>query len=54
VLRLIVAGRTDREIATELSLSYRTVTSYVAHLLTKLDLPSRAAAAAYAVRHDLA
>jgi predicted ATPase/DNA-binding CsgD family transcriptional regulator len=54
VLGLIVDGRTDREIAAELSLSYRTVTSYVAALLTKLDVPSRTAAAAYAVRHGLA
>jgi non-specific serine/threonine protein kinase len=54
VLRLIVAGRTDREIAAELSLSYRTVTSYVHNLLTKLDVSSRTAAAAYAIRHDFA
>lgn len=54
VLRLIVDGRTDRAIAAELSLSYRTVTTYVTSLLTKLDLPSRTAAAAYAVRHGLA
>jgi DNA-binding CsgD family transcriptional regulator len=54
VLRLIVDGRTDRAIAAELSLSYRTVTTYVTSLLTKLGLPSRTAAAAYAVRHGLA
>jgi DNA-binding NarL/FixJ family response regulator len=54
VLRLIVDGRTDREVAAELSLAYRTVTTYVTSLLAKLDLPSRAAAAAFAVRHGLA
>jgi DNA-binding CsgD family transcriptional regulator len=54
VLRLIVDGRTDRAIAAELSLSYRTVTTYVTSVLTKLDLPSRTAAAVYAIRHGLA
>jgi DNA-binding NarL/FixJ family response regulator len=54
VLQLIVEGRTDRAIAAELSLSYRTITTHVTNLLTKLDLPSRTAAAAYAIRHGLA
>jgi DNA-binding CsgD family transcriptional regulator len=53
VLRLLTEGRPDREIAAALGLSYRTVTSYVTSLLNKLGLDSRAAAAAYAVRHGL-
>lgn len=52
VLRLIVAGRTDRQIALELGISYRTTTTYVTAILKKLSVPSRAAAAAWAVRHD--
>jgi DNA-binding CsgD family transcriptional regulator len=54
VLRLVAEGRSDREIADRLGLSYRTVTSYVRDILTKLDLPSRTAAATFAVRRGLA
>jgi len=54
VLRLVAAGRSDREIAAELSVAVRTVEWHVANLLAKLGLDSRAAAAAFAVRHGLA
>jgi predicted ATPase/DNA-binding CsgD family transcriptional regulator len=53
VLRLMAEGRTDREIAAELSIRYRTTTTYVTNILTKLDAPSRTAAATFAVRHGL-
>jgi DNA-binding CsgD family transcriptional regulator len=53
VLELVAAGRNDREIAGELTLSEHTVHRHVGNILTKLGLPSRAAAVAYAVRHDL-
>lgn len=53
VLRLVVEGLTDREIAQQLGLSYRSVTSYVRNILTKLDAPSRTAAATSAVRRGL-
>jgi len=53
VLRLIVAGRQDREIADELFVSRRTVTTHVEHILAKLDLPNRVTAAVYALRNDL-
>jgi DNA-binding CsgD family transcriptional regulator len=53
VLRLLVEGRSDREIAEALGLSYRTVTSYVRNILDRLDVDSRTAAATRAVRHDL-
>jgi DNA-binding NarL/FixJ family response regulator len=53
VLRLLAEGRTDREIADALSVSPRTVAKHVAAILAKLDAPSRAAAAAHAVRHGL-
>ncbi len=53
VLRLVAQGLTDREIAAELVLSRHTVHRHVHSILTKLDLPSRAAAAAYAARHGL-
>jgi predicted ATPase/DNA-binding CsgD family transcriptional regulator len=54
VLRLVVAGRSNREIADVLFLSERTVENHVRHVLNKLDVPSRVAAAAYAIRHGLA
>jgi DNA-binding NarL/FixJ family response regulator len=54
VLRLLVDGRSNRAIAETLSLSERTVENHVLHILTKLGLESRTAAATYAVRHGLA
>lgn len=53
ILRLVAAGATDREVAAALAIALRTVEWHVANVLSKLDLPSRAAAAAYAVRHGL-
>lgn len=53
VLRLVAAGKTNKAIATELSLSERTIDRHVGNILTKLDVPSRAAAAAHAYRDKL-
>jgi predicted ATPase/class 3 adenylate cyclase/DNA-binding NarL/FixJ family response regulator len=53
VLRLLVEGQSDREIAAALFISYRTVTTHVTSILNKLGLDSRTAVAAYAVRHQL-
>jgi predicted ATPase/DNA-binding CsgD family transcriptional regulator len=53
VLALLAQGLSDREIATTLFLSPRTVGWHVTHLLTKLDVQSRAAAAAAAIRRGL-
>jgi DNA-binding NarL/FixJ family response regulator len=54
VLRLLAHGRSNREIAEALFISPRTVNYHVTNLLAKLDLESRTAAAAFAVRHGLA
>jgi predicted ATPase/DNA-binding CsgD family transcriptional regulator/DNA-binding XRE family transcriptional regulator len=54
VLRLIVAGRRDQEIADTLYLSRRTIQTHVTHLFTKLGVNTRAEAAALAVRRGLA
>ena len=51
--RLVAAGRTDREIAEELIISIRTVTTHVDNILNKTGAANRAEAAAYAVRHGL-
>jgi DNA-binding CsgD family transcriptional regulator len=53
VLRRVAAGQTNKAIAVELCLSERTVDRHVANILTKLDVPSRAAATAYGFKHHL-
>jgi DNA-binding CsgD family transcriptional regulator len=53
VLTLLVAGQSDPQIGASLSISARTVESHVAAILAKLEQPSRTAAVAHAVRHDL-
>ena len=50
VLHLLADGLTNRQIAERLVVSEHTVHRHVTNLLRKLDLPSRTAAAAYAVR----
>lgn len=50
VLKLIASGRLDREIAEELFISHRTVTTHVTSILAKMSVTSRTAAAANAVR----
>jgi DNA-binding NarL/FixJ family response regulator len=53
VLAHIAKGLTNRQIAERLVVSEKTVATHVGHILTKLDLPSRAAATAYAYEHGL-
>jgi DNA-binding CsgD family transcriptional regulator len=53
VLRLVAAGHTNKAIAAELSLSEKTVDRHVSNMLTKLDVPSRAAATACAYERKL-
>jgi len=50
VLHLIAEGKSNASIAERLFLSEHTVKRHVANILTKLKLPSRAAAAAHAAR----
>jgi non-specific serine/threonine protein kinase len=54
VLRLVVEGRSNAEIADELYISPRTASTHVGRILQKLGVPSRAAATGYALRHGLA
>jgi ATP/maltotriose-dependent transcriptional regulator MalT len=53
VLRLVVEGHSDPEIAQRLVIGSRTVQSHVTSILAKLEVSSRTAAATYAVRHGL-
>ena len=54
VLILIAAGRSNRQIAEELSISLNTVDRHVSNILTKIGATNRAEAASFAVRHGLA
>ena len=53
VLRLLVDGKTDREIADALFISPRTASKHVGGILVKLDVLTRGEAAVHAVRHGL-
>ncbi|HYI24181.1 MAG TPA: LuxR C-terminal-related transcriptional regulator, partial [Thermomicrobiales bacterium] len=53
VLRLIAQGYSDREIATCLFISPRTVQNHVQHIYTKIDVSSRSAATRWAMVHDI-
>ncbi|HLZ73148.1 MAG TPA: LuxR C-terminal-related transcriptional regulator, partial [Dehalococcoidia bacterium] len=54
VLRLLAAGRSNRDIAEALVLSIRTVEAHVARVYQKIGAANRAEATAYVVRHRLA
>ncbi len=53
VLRLLVAGCSNREIAKELGIIERTVKAHVAQLLRKIGVPNRIALSVHAVTHSL-
>ena len=53
VLRLVAAGRSNREIADELVLSVRTVERHINNLYTKIGARGKADATTYAFRHGL-
>jgi DNA-binding NarL/FixJ family response regulator len=50
VLRLVAAGRSNREIASELFISVKTASVHVSNILSKLGVTSRGEAAAAAHR----
>ena len=53
MLRLVAAGKTNRQIAAELVISEHTVARHVQNIFAKLDVSSRAAATAFVFEHDL-
>jgi DNA-binding CsgD family transcriptional regulator/tetratricopeptide (TPR) repeat protein len=53
VLVLIARGRSNPEIARELVVSIRTVTTHVSNIFNKINAANRAEAATYAIRHGL-
>jgi DNA-binding NarL/FixJ family response regulator len=53
VLCAIAQGKPNRAIANELHLSERTVHRHVSNIFTKLDVDSRTAAVAYAIKERI-
>jgi DNA-binding NarL/FixJ family response regulator len=53
VLRLIAGGQSNREIATALFISEKTVARHVSNIFTKLEVSSRSAATAFAYENKI-
>jgi DNA-binding CsgD family transcriptional regulator/tetratricopeptide (TPR) repeat protein len=53
VLRLVSAGKTNKAIASQLSLSGKTIDRHVSNIFNKLDVSTRSAATAFAYEHKL-
>jgi DNA-binding NarL/FixJ family response regulator len=53
VLRLLVGGRSNQEIGSELFITANTVANHVKNILGKTGASNRTEAAAFAVRNDL-
>ena len=53
VLALVAEGATDNEIAIQLGLSAKTISSYVEHIRNRFEAQSRAQAVALAIRQGL-
>jgi DNA-binding NarL/FixJ family response regulator len=53
VLRLVAAGKSNREIAASLVISEHTVARHVQNIFATLRVSSRTAASAFAFEHDL-
>ncbi len=53
MIRLVAAGLTNAEIADALVISVKTVARHLNNMFTRLGLPNRAAATAYAYEHEL-
>lgn len=54
VLRLVAAGRSNREIAEHFVLSVRTVERHIANIYHKIGVRNKAEATSFAVRHNIA
>lgn len=53
ILRLLAQGKSTREISDDLFISPRTTATHITNILGKLEVPSRTAAVAYAMRNRI-
>jgi HD-GYP domain-containing protein (c-di-GMP phosphodiesterase class II) len=53
VLRLLARGLSNKQIAAELVISYKTASSHVEHIYTKIGVSNRARASVFALKHGL-
>jgi len=53
VLKLVVQGKNNQQIADELVISLATVKAHISSILSKLQVSSRAEATAYAIKHKI-
>jgi len=53
VLGLVIDGSTNRQIASTLFIAQRTVAAHLEHIRSKLDVPTRTAAAVRSLHHSL-
>lgn len=53
VLRLLVAGKSNRDIADELFISSNTVRTHIQNILSKLSVHSKLEAVAFAIKHNI-
>jgi len=53
VMRMLASGKTLKEIAEDLILSEKTITTYRARILEKMDLRNNVELSHYAIKHDL-
>ena len=53
VLALLACGYSNRQVATRLTVTPKTVANHVEHLYTKIGVSSRAAATLYVMQHGL-
>ena len=54
VVKLVVKGMTNREIAEHLNVAQRTVETHVHNMLAKIDLNNRTELACWAIKSNLA
>lgn len=53
IIRLITAGKTDREVGRELFISHKTVGNHLSNIRSKVQANNRTEVATYAIRHNL-
>jgi HD-GYP domain-containing protein (c-di-GMP phosphodiesterase class II) len=53
VLRLLARGLSNRQMASSLAISEKTVSHHIQHIYDKIDVSTRAAATLFAMRHNL-